>query len=37
MPTKNGLIKMNSKSGINSFKGSRLLRLEKKNGFSRVV
>ena len=37
MPTKNGLIKMNSKSGINSFKGSRLLRLEKKKGFSRVV
>ena len=33
MPTKNGLIKMNSKSGINSFKGSRLLRLEKKKRF----
>ena len=37
MPTKNGLIKMNSESGINSFKGSRLLRLKKKKGFSRVV
>ena len=35
MPTKNGLMKMNSKSGINSFKGSRLLRLEKKRFLAR--